>query len=538
MSIKKLITKATALLCISGVVLAGNAPYVKAYEAHVMNVTARIIDNSVVVTPNGGKFCNDGKLKIEMASSLEEAEMYYTVNGSEPVCGSNGTLYTGPFTLLSTKTVKAVSCYNGKQSRTVGKTYEVCASYCESSLKVNKVYYSPDKAHQAGTCNNENEWVEIYNPSTAAVNLKNWKICDAEACDIISSRDLSIPAKGYAIVTYKDSTWGFWNVPAGTVKIALGNAIGNGLNNTADLVMLKNPSGQTVDQMNWGTPNSGWANYNSGVWNPALAAIAEGKIYARDPNGYDTDKPSDWKALSLPSVEVNFEEEAWMVGNVHTINWKAAYGNATGANLKIDLYYSSDQGKTWTNIVKGAENDGVFDWRIPLSAKCGTDEKCLNPSSKISIKAVANDTARTALFSGKDIQDKDFSSSIDKNLLTAEELSVFQNMDVSGLSLASPSVFGGRTGVQTASEAKKDSGSGSAELKQSIMLNKEDDFDEEEKDENAGGEDEKDSKEEIKNAAAVSVEKIIEEKISGIRFETDAPIISDGDIVIEFNLNA
>jgi len=190
MAMTKIITKITAFLCMCGVVMVNNAPFVSAYEAHVMNVTANIIDNTVSISPDGGKFCNDGSVKVEISTKLAEAIIYYTLNGSEPKCETNGILYSAPFTLAASKTVKAVSCYGDEQSLTAEQPFDISSSYCETSLKINKVYYNPDDTHKDGSCESGNEWVELYNPTNETINLKGWSICNSQACDVLSSQNL------------------------------------------------------------------------------------------------------------------------------------------------------------------------------------------------------------------------------------------------------------------------------------------------------------------------------------------------------------
>lgn len=476
MNINKLVINLTTVFCIVGVIMVSNIPLVSAYEAHVMNVTANIIDNSVSINPNGGKFCNDGKLKIEITTKLAGAAIYYTTNGTEPVCSTNGTLYSAPFTLLTSKTIKAVSCYNGKQSLTATQSFEVSQNYCETSLKINKVYYNPDKAHMVGTCNNENEWVEIYNPTKEAINLKNWKICDDGACDYLATADLLLTAKGYAVVTYRASTWNYWNVPSDVTKITLNNAIGSGLNNTADMLFLKNSSGQIVDQMNWGVPSSAWANYNSDVWNPAIANVVEGRILGRNPNGYDTNQPSDWKVFSLPTVTVNYPNggETLIVGGTYNIKWTAVNPNGNASNLKIDLYYSTDSGSTWANIIKDTDNDSVYEWRVPLVMQVN-GSNYFTPSSTARIKVVATDYTTNFMLSASDASDKDFCPPIDKSLLTDEELKILETMNLEGVTI----INSGKTaGIELNSLAQTDNNTDSSdntvELKQSPVISKND----------------------------------------------------------------
>ena len=106
--------KVTASSCIVGLVMITNTSFARAYEAHTVNVTARIINNIPKIIPPGGEFCVAGEFLVELSVSLDGADIYYTTDGSDPVCGGNK--YTVPFALPDTPggivTVKAAACHS------------------------------------------------------------------------------------------------------------------------------------------------------------------------------------------------------------------------------------------------------------------------------------------------------------------------------------------------------------------------------------------------------------------------------------------
>jgi hypothetical protein len=485
MSTKKMFEKILALSCISGIVMFTNVPLVSAFEAHVMNVTANIKDDSITVSPSGENFCNDGKLKVELKSALAGASIYYTTDGTEPVCGKNGTLYTTPFSMTTSKTVKVVSCHDGIQSLSMVRNFNVKDEYCDkTSIKINKIFYNVDKAHMEGTCPNENEWVELYNPTKDAISIKNWKICDGQTCDIISAKDLSIPSKGYAVITDKENTWQFWNIPDDVIKIALGNEIGDGLTNVADMLEIKDSSGKIIDQANWGTPNPSWANYNSGVWKNGYGMATEGSVMGRIYNGYDTDSINDWTIFSLPKVTVDYPNggETLSIGKTYTIKWTATNGGGSkNTSFSIDIYYSKDSGKTWGIVVKNTENDGAYEWRVPLVLKTNDGANYNVGSDKARIKVVATDYAKNFMLSNWDISDNDFCPPIDKSLLTPEENELLKTMDTTGMKIIDSGSK--KTEVEktadipasgTNNDTNKNSADTGSQTKSSEMINKDD----------------------------------------------------------------
>jgi hypothetical protein len=287
---------------------------------------------------------------------------------------------------------------------------------------INKVYYDPDDKHSGEGPERKYEWIELYNPTDQEVNLKKWRICDNYDCISIDP-NVSIPAEGYALVSHDATIWKYWEIKDGVVVIyELGGSFA--LNNDADMLILKNADNSIVDQMNWGIPTTTWPNYNSGVWNPGAPDVIEGHMLGRVPSGYDTDQPSDWHDLALPSVTVLVPNggEVWWVGRTYNLTWTATNPNGPDSDLKIDLYYSGDSGKTWAKIATTTENDGIYSWRVPLYIG-----DYYIPSHTARIKAVAYGP-ENFMVQAWDMSDNDFCPPIDYSLLTEEELEYLVKM--------------------------------------------------------------------------------------------------------------
>lgn len=69
----------------------------------------------------------DNSIKIELASRTDGAEIYYTLDGSQPT--ENSELYTGPFEINTSKIIKAAAFKSGKEPSTITK------------IKANKLVY-------------------------------------------------------------------------------------------------------------------------------------------------------------------------------------------------------------------------------------------------------------------------------------------------------------------------------------------------------------------------------------------------------------
>ena len=73
-------------------------------------ITSAGTKDAPVISPNGGSF--SGTRTVTITTDIEGAVIYYTTDGSDPTTSS--TLYTGPFTLNNSATVKAVAVVDGQ----------------------------------------------------------------------------------------------------------------------------------------------------------------------------------------------------------------------------------------------------------------------------------------------------------------------------------------------------------------------------------------------------------------------------------------
>ena len=390
----------------------------QAFEAHIINVTAQIVNDIPDIDPPGGQFCLYDKVEVTLSVTLPGAGIYYTTNGSDPDCYiPNGTLYTGLFPLTSSATVRARSCHDSQQSAIASWAFDFAIEYCdpEEMLKINKVYYDVDSEHGE---EGDNEWVEIYNPNNMAVDISNWNIKDNNQNDVIPASD-PIPAHGFAVITGQSSTWDYWEIPDEVVKIVLDSYIGNGLSNISDRVILMTPDTSIVDMMSYGG--------DTFAFDPSCPDVDEGHMLARVPTGYDTDTAADWQDLAPPGVELTYPVggEIWWVGHHYDITWNATNPNGDDNEIGIDLYYSADSGSTWANIVQDTANDGVFNWRVPLHIN-----GYYVPSDQARIKVVAIGP-ENFMVQDQD-ESEDFCPPIDYDLLTEEELAYLESLDLSG----------------------------------------------------------------------------------------------------------
>ncbi len=91
-----------------------------------------------VITPGTGVYFTPQKVTITAVT--EDAAIYYTTDGTEP-SESNGTLYTGDFTVQATTVVKAIACKTGLTSSDV-VTSVITISTVSETLKIEAENYT------------------------------------------------------------------------------------------------------------------------------------------------------------------------------------------------------------------------------------------------------------------------------------------------------------------------------------------------------------------------------------------------------------
>ena len=101
-----------------------------AFEAHVINVTARIVNDGLDINVKGGNFCDEDTVLIELYTAAPDGYIIFTLDGSEPVCGGNGEIYEDPFYISETTTISARVCLDGRQSPVKSWQFVFAPEYC------------------------------------------------------------------------------------------------------------------------------------------------------------------------------------------------------------------------------------------------------------------------------------------------------------------------------------------------------------------------------------------------------------------------
>ena len=329
-------------------------------------------------------------------------------------------MYQGPLSLLRTATSTDLSTwkydfdnfeafagqtcnfdivYNGWQTRHdyqpggYSDTETVSYSITVPSMLLTKVYFDYDKGEtcfddtatttiQSGSIrfaltnsllpncadvSPTQEWVEVYNLTTAPIDLSNWQICDGETCDTLPSGHVIAPGK-FGLLAERDSIHTEISIPWDVELLLIPDGtIGDGLRTKGDMLQLRNADGLTVDQLNWGEADILWPNSNPMLWPDNSLTATSGQALARLPIAVDTNQPTDWHALGIPAVVLlNPSSTTVSVtpGELVDITWTAHNLNGPDEDLKIDIYWF-DPADGLHLIVLDTPNDGLFQWQAP-----------------------------------------------------------------------------------------------------------------------------------------------------------------------------
>jgi len=237
------------------------------------------------------------------------------------------------------------------------------------------------------------EWIELYNPSDSPIDLTGWTLTFGKTViDLGSGTNTVIPAGGYFLLERSDDN---------TISDIAADLIYTGsLSNSGTVIELHNPAGEIVDTANSGCEDG---------WYAGAAAGSYSTMERVDPLGPDA--PANWRTNdgvhrvgldadgnpingtpkaknsatiayeTIPRVEVAGPEQGEVVSGVYLVGWTAHDPDGDDTALKIDLYYSSDNGENWTLIASGLANSGSYPW----------DTTGLESGDRYVLKVVATD---------------------------------------------------------------------------------------------------------------------------------------------------
>lgn len=430
----------TASICSASLLLVSNLPLLNAFESHIIEVTANICGNTetnmvgnwvenaeiyrmlipqeigddAIDTPEKAdallNLANDANPRNQLKSQLLSLKFniaYFEIGEysgknmqedfNEIALEADKLLRMDPpplFTELETmkiniqeanSSIRSGMCASEDSMRLSGSA----ASGNNEKILINMIALGSKPIQNNDTDLANYDWIQLYNSAPEAINIKDWKICNNSLCETLSENDIFVPEHGYGIIAENGFDINDWDIPHNVTIIILEDKLCDGLDSASEMLELKNDRGEIVDSVNWGSPDASWTNYNSNIWNPGIEN--PGTILKRHKNGLDTDSVSDWSSGEVPSIELTSpnSQDVWWIGRTYNIKWNATNIDGSESDIKINIWYSTDGGKTWANIATDTPNDGTYEWRMPLYIEDGYFT--VSPDTRIKIVAINSD---------------------------------------------------------------------------------------------------------------------------------------------------
>lgn len=283
-------------------------------------------------------------------------------------------LSSGNYTIFVNATIEGFTDANpldNNRTREVILDVETPPVATEGDVIISEIMYAPSSTWGGG----QNEWVELYNNDSEAVNLLDWTIDDKSIPEVI------LQPKDHLIIARNDTKFSeyYFNVSSHIVKLTIG------LKDSGEEILLNDSTGTVSNNFNytdyangglgWGYKNNKtiWLN-ESGEWVEGLidggSPGAPNSISIPSDNNPPTIEfvdptPTNGSELYLDSVHINVTLNE--TGSSATLNWNGVNETMNGSyiNFHIDKIGLSDgihTFKVYASDLNG--NTGVSETRV------------------------------------------------------------------------------------------------------------------------------------------------------------------------------
>jgi hypothetical protein len=158
---------------------------------------------------------------------------------------------------------------NDTTNNTLVKNVNVGGSIVNNGIIINEIMYDPSSS--------ECEWIELFNNSTTAVNLKNWSLSDASTKITITANDRTLNGNDFLVISKNSNIVNVHRQIDTTKIIYLSNL--PTLNNDNDIITIFNSVNAISDQVGY---KSNWGGSTS-----------KNSLERKSPNGISNDS-SNW----------------------------------------------------------------------------------------------------------------------------------------------------------------------------------------------------------------------------------------------------
>jgi hypothetical protein len=281
---------------------------------------------------------------------------------------------------------------NGGEVLTSGDTYRIRWAASDNSHVVRiDIYYSDNGGRRWQLVAERLDNIGYFDwriPDTSSINV----MVKIEAFDAAGNRRSDTSDRPFTIIrpsirVTSPNGREVWDI--GSVQTIRWTSTGITGNVRID---LSRDGGSTWTTIISSTPNDGSEQWT--VTGPPTNRARIRIVSLANPAIWDvSDQDFTIRDTTPPSVRVTSPNggEVWRVGETRKITWTAT--DNVGVT-RIDIFYSTDGGRTWRTIATGLSNTGSYNWRIPNT-----------PSTNCLVRIDAYDTSGNR---GSDTSDKPF----------------------------------------------------------------------------------------------------------------------------------
>lgn len=229
-----------------------------------------------------------------------------------------------------------------------------------NDVVVNEIMYAPSTG--------EPEWVELFNRTSAPINLKKWKFSDAAVTVTITSSDKFIPEKGFIVLTRDSSILNFYNVQSEIIQFSL-----PALNNTGDAVVIRDSLGVIIDSLSylpsWGGNTGGRSLERISTEDSSLLSSNWGtsnSVFKATPGFINSLTKKDF---DIAVDDILFDPEFPIKGDTISVAAKVKNTGNNSANFSLQLFEDTNLDSIpdlmiteLQNLIILSDDSSVFDF--------------------------------------------------------------------------------------------------------------------------------------------------------------------------------
>jgi len=288
-------------------------------------------------------------------------EVTYTDTSPWPECADGTGQSLSLINVASNNSLPGSWRCSGKMGGTPGVTNtSACSSV--NDIVINEINYKSD------TLNNAGDWIELYNPNNAPVDISNWLFLDSDTIYMIQ-QGTTIAANDYFIIVSERAKFAGMHSSVPLSKIT-DNSTLISLSGNGEQIALLNNNRCLVDEVNyndsapWPTkPDGGGptlslinANYNNRVAGSWTSSSLSGALFGTPAQANNIPDPCASNPPNLVINEINFDSD----GANNPSNWVEIY-NPNATEIDLSRYKINNKGEQYTvpSNTKIAPNDYI-----------------------------------------------------------------------------------------------------------------------------------------------------------------------------------